>query len=200
MSLNPPTRVSVLLNDVGNHSVSTIARIVSDDLTVVQVLDRFGLTPLPRIPDSLEEALFGIPAPPRRDALRYLLSALWSIPSVEAGVGAGSIQILKTVLADFSSVIDVRLEPARATALWIHRLIILRYGWQPCFFRASGIAAGLRSAGFDAQIALAHAKFLSAGSPGPMHAWVEVAGTPILDSPRVTSRYSPLLRFPGASE
>jgi Transglutaminase-like superfamily len=180
--------------------LSTIGGTLGGELAVTESLERFGLRALPRCPVELESALIGLPVErsATRDS-RVLLRSLRSMRVIEEGLAAGTVPALRKLLDRLPSAGRTDPAAARLAALWINRLIVLRHGWNPCFYHCSGIVAGLRSQGHDAQFVVGHERTLLPGSPGPMHSWVEVDGRPVNESPRTVHSYRIVMRLPRAT-
>jgi hypothetical protein len=137
---------------------------------------------------------------------RWTITALWSafgvvrafdrgglsaaLPRMEQIVGHSRARAELT-----SQPVEVRLFLAREMAWRVRGPIRMLYGQRLCLFEALAATAALRTLGLPAQVVVAYATgFGSANTP--VHAWADLYGHPVSDSPYVWQRYTEIARYP----
>lgn len=153
-----------------------------------------------------ESLIVGRPVPAMRT--RWTIMALWSafrvvrafdqgglaaaLPRMDRIAGHGHSKARADLM---SQPVEVRLFLAREMAWHVRGPIRMLYGQRLCLFEALAATAALRAVGLPAQVVVAYATgFGSANTP--VHAWADLDGHPVLDSPYVWQRYTEIARYP----
>ncbi len=151
-----------------------------------------------------ESVIVGRAVPTMRT--RWTITALWSAFRVARAFNRGGLtaalprmeQIVGCSRARvelMSQPVEVRLFLAREMAWRVRGFIRTLYGQRLCLFEALAAATALRAVGLPAQVVIAYATGFGAANT-PVHAWADLDGHPVSDSPYVWQRYTEIARYP----
>jgi hypothetical protein len=137
---------------------------------------------------------------------RWTITALWSafgvVRAFDRGGLTAALPRMERIVGDsraraelMGQPVEVRLFLAREMAWRVRGPIRMRYGQRLCLFEALAATSALRAVGLPAQVVVAYATGFGAANT-PVHAWADLDGHPVSDSPYVWQRYTEIACYP----